>query len=138
MRIGVDLGGTKIEAIALDQGGAVLARLRIPAPRGDYRATLDACVSLITACEAETGRHGSIGIGTPGAISPFTGRMRNANSVWLNGQSLDRDLAERLGRPVRIANDADCSPSPRPPTGPAAGRTASSGSSSAPGPAAAW
>jgi len=108
MRIGVDLGGTKIEVIALDRGGAILARLRIPAPRDDYRATLDACVGLITACEAETGRQGSIGIGTPGAISPFTGRMRNANSVWLNGQALDRDLAERLGRPVRLANDADC------------------------------
>lgn len=108
MRIGVDLGGTKIEAIALDAAGATLARRRIPSPRHDYRATLDAIARLVEAIEAETGKRGSLGVGTPGALSPFTGRMRNANSVWLNGQSLDRDLAERLGRPVRIANDADC------------------------------
>lgn len=107
-RIGVDLGGTKIEAIALDPAGATLARRRIPAPRGDYRATLDATAGLIAAIETETGTQGSIGIGTPGSISPFNGRLRNSNSVWLNGQPLDRDLAERLGRPVRIANDADC------------------------------
>ena len=108
MRIGVDLGGTKIEAIALDSAGATLARRRIPAPRDDYRATLEAIAGLIAAIESETGRQGSIGIGAPGAISPFTGRLRNANSVWLNGQPLDQDLAARLKRPVRIANDADC------------------------------
>ena len=108
MRIGVDLGGTKIEAIALDAAGTTLARRRIPSPRDDYRATLDAIAGLVQAIESETGSQGSLGVGTPGAISPFTGRLRNANSVWLNGQALDRDLAERLGRPVRIANDADC------------------------------
>jgi fructokinase len=108
VRIGVDLGGTKIEAIALDSAGATLARRRIPAPRDDYRATLEAIAGLIAAIESETGRQGSIGIGAPGAISPFTGRLRNANSVWLNGQPLDQDLAARLKRPVRIANDADC------------------------------
>ena len=108
MRIGVDLGGTKIEAIALDLEGAVLTRHRIPAPRGDYGATLGAIARLIAAIESAAGRPGTIGIGTPGAISPFTGRLRNANSVWLNDRPLDRDLTERLGRPVRLANDADC------------------------------
>lgn len=108
MRIGVDLGGTKIEAIALDQTGTTLARHRVATPRGDYGATLAAIVGLIAAIEAETGTTGRIGIGTPGAISPFTGRLRNANSVWLNDRPLDLDLEERLGRPVRIANDADC------------------------------
>jgi len=108
MRIGVDLGGTKIEAIALDGAGAVLARHRIAAPRGDYGATLEAIAGLIDAIESAAGGPGSIGIGTPGALSPFTGRLRNANSVWLNDRRLDRDLADRLGRPVRLANDADC------------------------------
>ena len=108
MRIGVDLGGTKIEAIALDNEGEVLARRRIPAPRGDYSATLGAIAGLVTTVEADIGRPGTVGIGTPGAISPFTGRLRNANSVWLNDRALDRDLEERLGRPVRLANDADC------------------------------
>ena len=108
MRIGVDLGGTKIEAIALDSEGRVLARHRIPAPRGDYGATLGAIAGLIDAIESAAGQPGSVGIGTPGALSPFTGRLRNANSVWLNDRPLDLDLAERLGRPVRLANDADC------------------------------
>ena len=108
MRIGVDLGGTKIEAIALDAAGTTLARQRIPSPRDDYRATLGAIAGLVRAIESETGSQGSLGVGTPGAISPFTGRLRNANSVWLNDRAMDRDLAECLGRPVRIANDADC------------------------------
>ena len=108
MRIGVDLGGTKIEVIALDPDGRSLARRRIPAPRNDYRGTLDAIAELVGAVETETGQPGRVGIGTPGAISPFTGRLRNSNSVWLNDRPLNRDLEERLGRPVRIANDADC------------------------------
>lgn len=108
MRIGIDLGGTKIEAIALGGGGTTLDRRRIPAPRNDYRATLDAIAQLVLAIESATGQRGSLGLGTPGATSPFTGRLRNANSVWLNDRALNRDLAERLGRPVRIANDADC------------------------------
>ena len=108
MRIGVDLGGTKIEGIALSDDGACLARQRIPAPSGDYAATLRAVAGLVAAIEARTGRSGSVGCGTPGALSPFSGQLRNANSTWLNGRPLDRDLAEALGRPVRIANDADC------------------------------
>jgi len=108
MRIGVDLGGTKIEAIALDPDGACLARRRVPAPRDDYGNTLNAVADLVAAIETQTGRRGTVGLGTPGAISPFTGRLRNSNSVWLNDRPLDLDLAERLGRPVRIANDADC------------------------------
>jgi fructokinase len=108
MRIGVDLGGTKIEAIALDADGSCVARRRIPAPRDDYRATLEAIAGLVATIESETGRRGSLGVGTPGARSPFTGRLRNSNSVWLNDRPIDRDLAELLGRPVRIANDADC------------------------------
>jgi fructokinase len=108
MRIGVDLGGTKIEAIALDPGGTCMARRRVPAPRDDYEATLAAISGLVTAIESETGRRGSVGIGTPGALSPFTERLHNSNSVWLNDRPIDRDLARLLGRPVRIANDADC------------------------------
>lgn len=108
MRIGVDLGGTKIEGIALDPRGACLARRRVPAPRDDYGATLAAISGLVAALESETGCRGSVGIGTPGALSPFNGRLRNSNSVWLNDRHIDRDLARLLGRPVRIANDADC------------------------------
>ena len=108
MRIGIDLGGSKIEAIALDAVGVTLARRRIDTPRGDYPGTLAAIAALVAAVESETGRRGTVGVGTPGSLSPFTGRMRNANSTWLNGRPLDRDLAAALGRPVRIANDADC------------------------------
>ncbi len=108
MRIGIDLGGTKIEAIALSATGTTLARRRIDTPRDDYPGTLAAIAALVAAVEAETGTRGSIGVGTPGSLSPFTGRMRNANSTWLNGRALDRDLAQALGRPVRLANDADC------------------------------
>lgn len=107
MRIGIDLGGTKIEAIALD-GPNVLARRRVLAPRGDYGATLRAIRDLVAAIESETGRQGSVGIGIPGAISAQTGLVKNANSVWLIGQPFDRDLERELGRPVRVANDANC------------------------------
>jgi fructokinase len=108
MRIGIDLGGTKIEAIALGAAGATLARRRIDTPRDDYPGTLRAIAGLVTALEVETGARGSVGVGTPGALSPFTGRMRNANSTWLNGRALHEDLALALGRQVRLANDADC------------------------------
>jgi fructokinase len=108
VRIGIDLGGTKIEGIALDPGGAALARRRLDTPRDDYPATLRAIATLVAALESETGARGSVGVGTPGSLSPFTGRMRNANSTWLNDRPLDRDLAEVLERPVRVANDADC------------------------------
>jgi fructokinase len=107
MRIGIDIGGTKIEAIALAPGGAVLFRQRVPSPR-TYEGTLDVVAMLLDEVERETGARGSVGIGIPGSLSPATGLVRNANSVWLNGQPLDRDLADRLGRPVRLTNDANC------------------------------
>jgi fructokinase len=107
MRIGVDLGGTKIEAIALERGDT-LARRRIPAPRDDYGQTLAAIASLVASLEAEVGRRGTVGVGTPGALSPASGLLRNSNSLWLNGKPLGEDLSEALGRPVRLANDANC------------------------------
>jgi len=108
MRIGIDLGGTKIEGIALDGSGATLARRRVATPRGDYAATVGAVAALVGALEAEAGRSGSVGVGIPGTVSPATGLVKNANSTWLIGRPLDRDLAAALARPVRLANDADC------------------------------
>jgi fructokinase len=108
LRIGIDLGGTKIEVIALDADGVTLLRHRIPTPAGNYAATLDAVAELVRLAERSTGRQGTVGIATPGAISPRTGLTKNSNSTVLNGQPLDRDLARRLGRPVRIENDANC------------------------------
>jgi fructokinase len=114
-RIGIDLGGTKIEAILLDGAGDVLERRRIASPRGNYEATLDAVATLVRQLEeALAARHGglarrlSVGVGIPGAISPATGLVKNANSTWLIGKPLDRDLEQRLARPVRVANDANC------------------------------
>ena len=107
-RIGVDLGGTKIEAAALDEAGRTLVRQRAATPAGDYRATVAAVRDLVLALEATLGARGSVGVGTPGAISPATGLLKNANSTCLNGHPLDRDLSTALDRPVRIANDADC------------------------------
>ncbi len=148
--IGIDLGGTKIEGVLLDVGGHELARHRIPAPRNDYAATLEAIADLVAHLEAATatgataasvtreesgepggssqqGRCGSaqlsgersggdaravsgatVGIGMPGSLSRATGLVQNANSTWLNGRAFDRDLEQRLGRPVRLANDANC------------------------------
>ncbi len=109
MRIGVDLGGTKIEVAALDGDGALRLRRRVPTPQGDYRATVAAVADLVRAAEAELSVAGStVGVAIPGALSPVTGRVKNANSTWLIGERLDRDLAEALGRPVRLANDANC------------------------------
>lgn len=108
MRIGIDLGGTKIEAIALMPDGTILARQRRPTPQGDYQGIMQTIVDLVVDLEQEFGGRGSIGIGTPGSLSPKTGLMRNSNSVVLNGKPFDRDLAQFLGRPVRIANDANC------------------------------
>jgi fructokinase len=108
MRIGVDLGGTKIEAIALADDGAVRARRRVPTPRDDYGATLDAVSRLVGDVEREAGERGTVGVGMPGALSPATGMVKNANSVWLNGRPLAEDLARRLPRPLRFANDANC------------------------------
>ena len=108
VRIGVDLGGTKIEAIALGDAGQTLARQRVATPQGDYAATLRAVVDLVTGIERQLGVRGSVGVGSPGALSPVTGVIKNANSTCLNGKPLDRDLAVALGRAVRVANDADC------------------------------
>jgi len=108
MRIGVDLGGTKIEAIALGDDGRELARRRVATPRHDYDATIGAIVSLVIGIEQDTGREGSVGLGMPGALSPASGLVKNANSTWLIGRALDQDLARALGRPVRCANDANC------------------------------
>ena len=108
LALGIDLGGTKIEIIALDPGGGVLLRRRTDSPRGDYGKTLDAVAALVAETEAELGARGTVGFGTPGAISPATGLLKNSNSTWLNGRPLDRDLAETLARPIAIANDADC------------------------------
>ena len=108
MRLGIDLGGTKIEIIALDDSGQELVRRRIATPQGDYSATLHAIAELVYAVEKELGRTGTIGIGTPGAISRATGRLKNSNSVCMNGQPLLDDLQLLLGRKVRIQNDANC------------------------------
>jgi len=107
MRIGIDLGGTKTEAIALGPDGQEWLRRRVPSGQ-DYSATIATICGLVQSVEAELGQKGSVGIGIPGAISPATGLVKNANSTWLIGHPLDRDLAEALGRPVRLANDADC------------------------------
>jgi fructokinase len=107
LRIGVDVGGTKIEAIAL-VGSEERARLRIPTPRDDYDATLAAVCRLVLALETRVGESGSVGVGIPGTISPGSGAVKNANSVWLIGRSLRADLEAQLGREIRIANDANC------------------------------
>jgi len=107
MRIGVDVGGTKIEAIALD-GDRVVARRRVPAARGDYDGTLDVIARLVNDLRKETGPHATIGVGIPGAISTHSGLVKNANSIWLIGKPFDRDLARVLDAPVRVANDANC------------------------------
>jgi fructokinase len=108
LRIGVDVGGSKIEAAALDRAGAIRARRRIATPRGDYRATIAAICGLVAALEAETDGDALVGIGIPGTIVAATGLVKNANSTWLNGRPFGRDVAAALGRPVRFANDANC------------------------------
>lgn len=108
MRIGIDLGGTKIEGIALDDNGAELVRHRIATPQGNYKATLDAIKQLVVHIETSTAQTGTIGIGTPGAISPPTGLLKNSNSVCMNGKPLLQDLTAVLQRDIRIANDANC------------------------------
>jgi fructokinase len=107
LRIGIDVGGTKIEGIALDGSGEV-ARLRVNTPRDDYPATLDAIVSTVSALERHVGATGTVGVGIPGTLSPATQLVKNANSVWLIGKPLLADLRVRLARDVRIANDANC------------------------------
>ncbi|NUU64593.1 fructokinase [Enterobacteriaceae bacterium BIT-l23] len=108
MRIGIDLGGTKTEVIALADDGRQLYRHRLPTPRDDYSQTIETIATLVAMAEEQTGERGSVGVGIPGAISPATGVMKNANSTWLIGQPFDKDLARRLGREVRVANDANC------------------------------
>lgn len=108
MRIGADLGGTKIEAIALDKQGATLFRHRVATPKGDYHQTMRAVTELVRLVEEKTGQQGSVGIGIPGSLSRLTQRVKNANSAWLNGQPLREDLQKMLGREVRVANDANC------------------------------
>jgi fructokinase len=109
LRIGVDLGGSKIEAVALASDGSIAARRRLATPRDDYDAMLAAVCDLVQAVEAQAGgAESSVGIGIPGTISPASGLIKNANSTWLIGRALDRDLATALGRPVRLANDANC------------------------------
>ncbi|ORM53902.1 fructokinase [Pantoea conspicua] len=108
MRIGIDLGGTKTEVIALSNAGQELFRHRVNTPRDDYQATVQAIVDLVRLAEQKTGQTGTVGLGIPGTISPYSKRVKNANSTWLNGQPLDKDLAQALNRDVRIANDANC------------------------------
>jgi len=108
VRIGIDLGGTKTEVIALSDHGEELFRYRVPTPRDDYDKTVENIIGLVKRAEQETGQQCSVGMGIPGTLSPFTRRVKNANSTWLNGQPLDKDLQQRLGREVRIANDANC------------------------------
>ena len=107
-RIGIDLGGSKIEGAIVDGAGVVRVRRRVTTPAGDYHGTIAAIVSMIGALEREIGVPASIGIGMPGAISPATGLVKNANSTCLNGRPLQQDLEKALARPVRLANDANC------------------------------
>jgi fructokinase len=107
LRIGLDVGGTKIEGIALDDGREV-GRLRVPTPQGDYEGTIAAIVSLVAGLERDAGQRGSIGVGIPGSIAPGSHVVRNANSTWLIGKPFGQDLEGALARPVRIENDANC------------------------------
>ena len=106
--IGIDLGGSKIEAAALDGRGRIRCRRRVPTPAGDYAGTIRAIRELVEGLEQELGERSTVGIGMPGALSPLTGLVKNANSTCLIGHPFDRDLMAALGRPVRLANDADC------------------------------
>src|SRR2546430_9612313 len=108
LRIGIDLGGTKIEAAALDDRGALHLRQRVPTPVGDYAGTIAAIAALVARIEYEIGPGASVGIAIPGTIVAATGLVKNANSVWLTGQPLGRDVETALGRRVRFAKDANC------------------------------
>jgi len=108
MRIGIDLGGTKIEGILIDANGRECSRLRVASPRHDYNATVAAVAGVVHRLQGHVGETASVGVGIPGTVSRQTGLVKNANSTWLIGKPLDRDLASALGRPVRVANDANC------------------------------
>lgn len=107
IRMGVDLGGTKIELVALSEEGNELFRKRIATPR-DYQGTLSAIADLVNEAESTLGEKGTVGVGIPGVISPYSGLVKNANSTWINGHPLDVNLGELLEREVRVANDANC------------------------------
>ena len=108
MRIGIDVGGTKIEAIGLDGAGRELKRIRVSTPKGEYEGTVEAIAGLVREIESATGKSGSVGVGIPGTVVRETGLVKNANSTWLNGRPLERDLSAKLGREVRCSNDANC------------------------------
>lgn len=108
MRIGIDLGGTKIEIMALNAQGDVLVQERIATPQGDYQGTLQAIADLVYATEQRLGEKGTVGVGTPGAISPGSGKLRNSNSTCLNDMPFKQDLERLLARPIRMENDANC------------------------------
>lgn len=108
LRGGIDLGGTKIESALIDSEGEIIYRTRIRSPRGSYESTLDAIRSLVKDLDERAGYNVSIGCGIPGTVSTSSHLVKNANSTWLIGKPFDRDLTEALGRPVRVANDADC------------------------------
>src|SRR5947209_20626059 len=127
-RIGIDLGGTKIEGAAIDACGSVRFRHRVATPAQDYRETINAIIDLVSTIEQEIGATPPVGIGIPGAVSPATGLIKNATSTWLIGRPLQRDLERALGRPTRLANDANCFACPRRPTAPAPRRRRSSAS----------
>jgi fructokinase len=108
IRIGIDLGGTKIEILAIDRDGRELARHRVATPRHDYEGSITLMADLVARLERETGRSGTVGVAIPGSISSVTGLIKNANSVWLNGKPLDQDLSAAMQRTVRCVNDANC------------------------------
>jgi len=108
LRLGIDLGGSKIEIIALDHQDQTLLRKRLPTPQGNYQATLQTIVKLVTTTEQTLGQQGTVGIAIPGTLSPSTGLIKNANSTCLIGQPFDRDLSTLLQRPIRLSNDANC------------------------------
>src|SRR5258706_11533351 len=108
LRIGIDLGGTKVEAAAIDREGRIQARRRIATPSGDYDGTIRAVVGLVAGIEGEVGTGATVGVGIPGTLVAGTGLVKNANSTWLIGRPLGRDLETTLERPVRLANDANC------------------------------
>ncbi len=108
LRIGIDLGGTKIEGRAFDAGNRELDRIRVGTPREDYPGTLEAIASVAEQLEARAGAKGTVGVGIPGSVVRSTGLVKNANSTWLNGMPLEADLSRRMGREVRCANDANC------------------------------
>ena len=108
LKIGVDLGGTKIAVSAFGPDRQSLCEKRVATPRGDYEGTVESLAALVDAVETELGASATVGVGIPGSVSPVTGFVQNANSTWLNGHQLDRDLNQRLGRIVRLANDANC------------------------------